>query len=822
MSHRQQAAMFAHISALVIGMVAVTTPALAKENQSDFRLEEVIVSAQRRDESAQDVAISVSVFNQEQLSNANISNPADLALITPSLSVNTLFGPDNAAFNIRGFSKELRTTATVGVYFAEAVAPRGQILQTSGDGAGPGTMFDLQSLQVLKGPQGTLFGRNTTGGAVLLVPERPSDQFEGYVEVSGAERNMLEKQLVLNVPVNDQLRMRFGIDTKDSDGYLNNLSDKAGRNFGDSSFFAGRISLEANITETLSDYLVLNYSDSESHGSGPKLFACNSAAATALVRPGACERQLERQRAAGDNFYDVISTVPNAGVEIQELRFINHLSWDVTENISLKSILAYMHLETSNNQDVFGTEFTETQAALTGIGIPSSPVDANREYLLGYSIAKPGVPVTSQETRAAEFQVQGLSLANKLNWQAGVYYENSIPDGYSGNYAPSQISCDLRTIATGDPAQFNCNDPLGGALGGVGFLLLKTEYTNQAVYAQATYDILDSLSFTGGLRYTKDNTVGEAIKTRYKFTSTVLTETAITDQYAEQDSEAPTGLIELQYKPAERIMTYAKYVRGYRQGGVNLVTDSGVDVHDKETVDNYEIGAKTEFDWPLPTRFNVSVFENDLTDMQLQTGFLSPTSGSTTAIFNAGRASIKGFEFDGFVQLHERLTASFSYSYLDSELLEQDIDENRQRVGDASGPVASATFTPTAVVGDELPYTPKESYTASLNYRAAMPHEMGELQFGGTYAYTGEQRATASTFSPYSVIEEFSVINLHLNWNDMFGEAFDLSLFATNVTDEEYVTFLAGTYNALGLEVRSSGQPRTIGARLKYSFGANK
>ncbi|MES2488780.1 MAG: Plug domain-containing protein, partial [Pseudomonadota bacterium] len=162
-------------------------------------IEEVIVTAQRREESLQEVPMSITVLDAKQMSNANITNASDLATYTPSMSTNQRFGADNATFSIRGFTQELRTTSSVATYMAEVVAPRGQSSQTSGDGAGPGALFDLANVQVLKGPQGTLFGRNTTGGAVLLTPNKPKDEFEGYVEVSGSQRNGMRAQGAVSI-----------------------------------------------------------------------------------------------------------------------------------------------------------------------------------------------------------------------------------------------------------------------------------------------------------------------------------------------------------------------------------------------------------------------------------------------------------------------------------------------------------------------------------------------------------------------------------------------------------------------------------------------
>jgi hypothetical protein len=139
-------------------------------------------TARRVEERLQDVPISITVFNQQQISNRNIVAPEDLALYTPSLSTNGVTGRENTSYSIRGFTQEINTSPSVAVYFADVVAPRGGSGVPQGDGAGPGSFYDLQNVQVLKGPQGTLFGRNTTGGAVLLVPQKPTSKFGGYIE----------------------------------------------------------------------------------------------------------------------------------------------------------------------------------------------------------------------------------------------------------------------------------------------------------------------------------------------------------------------------------------------------------------------------------------------------------------------------------------------------------------------------------------------------------------------------------------------------------------------------------------------------------------
>ncbi|RYG85370.1 MAG: TonB-dependent receptor, partial [Alphaproteobacteria bacterium] len=182
-----------------VSLTFASAPAIAQSSDQAVTDPTIIVTARRIEERLQDVPISISVVNQEQITRANVTSSEDLARVVPGLAVDSRYSSEQSSFSIRGFSQQLRTSAAVGTYFAEVVAPRGSSLALQGgDGAGPGFMFDLQNVQVLKGPQGTLFGRNTTGGAVLLVPQKPRDTFSGYVEASYGNYDMKRIQAVLN------------------------------------------------------------------------------------------------------------------------------------------------------------------------------------------------------------------------------------------------------------------------------------------------------------------------------------------------------------------------------------------------------------------------------------------------------------------------------------------------------------------------------------------------------------------------------------------------------------------------------------------------
>ena len=807
--------------------IPAASPAASPEPPADPAtqspsLGEIIVTAQRRDENLQDVPISITVFDQETLAKANITNSSDLALYTPSLSTNQRFGADNATFSIRGFTQELRTTASVATYLAEVVAPRGQSAQTSGDGAGPGTMFDLQNVQVLKGPQGTLFGRNTTGGAVLLVPNKPTDEFGGYVELSGGELGTKRAQGVVNWPLADGFKVRLGVDRNKRHGHLDNVTDIGTHRLGSVDYTSIRLSTVWTPIDAIENYTILSYIDSDSTGYTASAFACNPDTITTdffllfagLLDTRPCQAQLDRQKAAGkDGYYDVVSTIHSPGTAIEEKRLINTLTWDIADDLTLKNILAYANLHTANGSDIFGTQFTYSLA-----GVPLDP-SANREFKTGVSVPSPGVRVTSQETYVAEVQLQGQSFAEAMDWQGGVYYENSRPDGTSGNSSAAFVSCDLETVE-GDPSQFDCYDPLLGLVGGVLRETFKTKYLNRAVYGQATYHLSDQFSVTGGLRYTWDRTSGNGAKARYTWALAVPQAPITQETSPHTSSHAPTGLFEFDYKPFEGSMVYAKYVRGYRQGNVILAADPGIDTFKPEKVDTYELGLKTTFGGPVPGRFNLAAFYNDFTNQQLQLGYVSPTAGTTTTIVNAGKSRIKGIEGDAFFQLPAGVTFGLSFSLLDTKLLEQ--EDLTGRVGDAGGPIAAFSVTPIADEGDELPYAPKQTYVASLNWRVPASEDLGDIDLGATYSSIGRQRSAASSSGPFGLLDSFELLNLNMTWSRVLQSPIDLVVFATNVLDEEYVTYVSGTYNLLGFESRSVGLPRTVGARVRYNFGATR
>jgi len=803
-------------TALVFNSLVLIPAAFAEDVENMNALDEIIVTARRTDEALQTVPISMTVYNQETLNERNVVSAVDLANSTPSLAVNTRFGADQATFAIRGFTQELRTAASVAVYFADVVAPRGGGAVSAGDGAGPGAFFDLQNVQVLKGPQGTLFGRNTTGGAIQLVPQEPTDALEGYLELSAGDYGMQRTQGVINVPISDTARARFGIDKMDRDGYLENKSGIGPDYFADVGYVAGRASLILDLTETVQNYSILTYTKSENNGGLLGLFACGGG----LGIIADCQSLLNHQ---GDDFYAVENDTPDPKSELKQWQAINTTTWDVSDEFTVKNIISFADLEQTSRTSTFGTNFK----------VPDNLAAPTRYTPMTFypTGVWPGIPTNSQTTFVEEIQFSGDALDGGMTWQAGLYYENSKPDGISGARSQLFLNCDE---LGSDPASWECQTVIPAA-GSVASNLGEIEYTNQAAYAQTTYDINDEFRATGGLRYTVDDTRATGYQIVYDDFPAAPSPAAppplvdgehgycmnVEGQRSnncavtkDKRSEAPTWLLGLDYIPSSDLMAYAKYARGYRQGSVTTVSVPGYESFDPEKVDAYEVGVKTSFSGTVSGTFNVAAFYNKLKDQQIQVGYqdLSGKATPTTAIINAGSSTIQGVEIETRLLLTEGLVANVSYTYLETHVDEFNLP--------AEIPPPFNNVLPAAVEGGELTFSPRHNVTAALNYQLPVPADLGDMSVGATYTYVSEQYATANS-PTYGEVGSHKLIGMNLGWMAIAGSAFDASIYVTNLTDEKYVTYVPGLYDTFaGLEFRSTSEPRMYGARVRYSFGS--
>jgi iron complex outermembrane receptor protein len=871
---------------LAAGALGLTTaaPAWAQNSEaSENSSNDIIVTAQRVEQRLQDVPISISVFNQAELTAKNVSNLKDLAQYTPGLAVNNRYGADNTTFTIRGFYQEQRSFATVGVFFADVVAPRGSGATFGGDGAGPGALFDLQNVQVLKGPQGTLFGRNVTGGAVLLVPQRPTDKLEGYVEGSAGNYDMWRAQAVVNIPLSDSFRVRAGFDHQDRHGYLKNVGrfgdgTYGNRGMGDVDYWAARLSIVGDLTPDLENYTIFSYSHSQSNGVEPKIIQAfaPSTNATCVQRATlanfGCESIAQMAREAPYGWWTVSNRMPDAQSASETWQAINTTTWKASDSLTVKNIASYAEFRGRTNLDLFGN-----YALLPNVVSGTEALSQVNGFAFTHNNAVTGY-TNAESSFVEELQLQGHPGDGRFTWQAGGYVELNNPIGLSGVQTASFTPCT-------DITTFNCS-PASAAtgVGGTGsYSLQKTKFSDYALYAQASYNLTNQIKLTGGFRYTWDKmrtflinetSVFNTVPANVKFGCTNLSapgfvgvingfgpapanspyflgqQLGVCQQNLAVDSSAPTWLLDVDYKPIEDVMLYAKWSRGYRQGGLAIFGPDPIQKYGPETVDTYEIGAKTGWHGSVPGTFNLSGYYNNFRNQQLQLGvacssllpnFTGGCAGNAT-IFNAGKSHIWGIEAELNVSPVQGLHFDLAYAYINARQLEVSVPTVLPPYNSFTAPLVNSGGKHCA--GEQCDTIansgPPHQIVGTLAYTLPLAESVGKVTFGGTLVYQSRRRIVSDgvvtradgsilslaqtaadgvvTTSGAGIAPSSTVLNLSATWENVAHYPVDVSFFMTNVTNE-HVILQINDNQQRGFISATLGEPQMWGFRLRYKFG---
>ncbi|MGE3690856.1 MAG: TonB-dependent receptor [Novosphingobium sp.] len=805
---------------------------------------DIIVTAQRTEQRLQDVPISITVFSQEKLDNNNILSAKDIATYTPGVYAQTRFGNDTTTYTIRGFAQEQRTTATVGTYFAEVVAPRGNGVSQGGDGASPGALFDLQNVQVLKGPQGTLFGRNTTGGAVLLVPVKPKDSFEGYIEGTAGALNRWRIQGVLNVPLSDTLRVRLGIDRHKRDGYIKNIGIKPlhDDDFGSIDILALRGSVVWDITPDIENYLIATYSKSQSSGATPLIkcitrtitatgltSACNDTTSPGLANKnftGLASAQVAREQATGD-FWTGTGSNPFGEAFFEELRIINRTEFKISDSISLINLFGYSEIKGNNAVDAFGLNSP----------LVATPTVQNDYFSFVPINANPDFGLTANQ-RAVVEELRLTGTSDRFNWQAGFYFEKSSPKDFTGTMSPTAQRCTNINL-------FQCNSTAGGTSSAT-ISANKVWNESIAVFAQGTYELSDKFSVTAGLRWTQDKTRAEYINGRVffnpannwanntfgcgfvgftnpatgqpipiegsqTFPNTRENRTSRCLLTASTKTSAPTWTINLEYKPTSDVLAYAKWSRGYRQGSVVPPAPPLLEAYDKESVDLFEIGAKTSWRGSVPGRFNIAAYYNDFRGQQIQAGINNAAlTIQTTAIINAKSSETYGIEADLQIEPADWVKLEAAYSY------------NHTRLKDIAFPDLSSLglIVRPLQLNSPIPLSVPHAFNGTVTFTLPVPESVGKISLSGTIVHMSSFRAVADAPGAVNtgILPKRTFGNININWKDVGGMPIDAAFYITNVTNEKMFTHINDQSNN-GFISYSVDEPRQWGVRLKYRFG---
>ena len=871
-------------SALILATIGVCGQSAVAQEESQGQtsssgIADIVVTANRRAENAQTVPVAVTAVSGDQMRELGIGSGADLNGKIPSVFVTSGGNQRNVeVVVIRGQGQTYLSPVGVVNYFNDVPLIQGGITAIQG---APGMFFDLESMQVLRGPQGTLFGRNTTGGAVLLGPKRPTNEFDGYVQGQIGNYKDREFEGAINVPIiDDKLMVRAAFKKVDRDGYTKDVGPQAyglskvcappvlgslgsctassgfaGKDYDDRHYWHARIGILARPTETIENYLVAYYAKSHDNGSGfipndyrshatgnpydLSVATISAMSAYNVNNPGApigftgegiyVANQLAAQLLARQQQLGPRKTAVNSDTfeKTKSWGIVNTLSIDVSDTMQIKSITGYQRLKQNYNWDLDGSVLPilgQTPPFVTASASAEAP-----DWLVG----NPGdrVHVANSSLFTQELQLQGSALDRKLQYVIGAFYSKQKPEGLQ---------------ATGS---FNAASANPGT-----FYAITTKA--KALFAQATLDLgafstdLDGLKLTGGVRRTWDELDGSRYASNFVLHPVVLNK--------KLKSAATTWTVGVDYQVNAGLMVYGKVARGYKAGAFNY---AGADFNQitakPEYVTSYEIGLKSDFELgTVPVRFNANAFHVDYSDIQRAAGLNFPNGCDTTigstpgseparcdqignvtgldqgaVTFNAGKARMRGVELELVVQPVEGLRLSGSYSHIDAKYKKfiQHVAGSslETRIDTCQGEKQLIYGVPQAFDFSCIPFqlTPKNLVNISARYEVPLGDSTGTLVFGANYSWVDKIYNSATTTPRDDIhgwMDSYGKLDLSLEWQDLMGSNFDLRIFGTNVTDKTYRTnAYVGLRGASGFTQSLYGEPRMYGASLRYRFGAS-
>ncbi len=780
------------ISAATIGSASAQDESLSNSAASEELLEEVLVTARRRSEKLQDVPIAITALSAETLDRRQVLNTVDLDRVTPSMqftSYGQLSGNNSAAVVfIRGVGQIDPTPAVdpgVGIYVDDVYMGRSV--------GGAMDFFDIENIQVLRGPQGTLFGRNTIGGAVLINTVIPGDEFEGRVHARVGDDSLWEVFGAVTLPASEDLSFRLAAGARQRDGYVTRVYD--GQDLGNEDVVSLRGTMRWDLSDDMQLIAKAYYSRQDENGAPFVFKGINTSApipaivSVAAGCPGATipfapiapgdprfgppsVPNIDDPRCA-NNFWDMGPYTNGGTAPVESTNDSNGISanfkWDVNDSFDLHSITAYHDLEWTGIRDADNTPFVIITTDYT-----SESTQFSQELRLNYS-------------------------SDRVNGVMGAYYFTEDSD-------------DRVTV----PLAFPPSPPVISSLlaGGPGsrdlqFVNLTTD--SIAAFTEWTFDLTQALSITGGIRYTSDDKSMKATVMNL-FPATLpdpnpLPDTAIPEGgplfiYPDRFSDTYDNVnysASVRYSFNDDWMTYASYATSFKSGGFNQRYNAPppgfVPVSfDEETVESIEIGFKADVTDTL--RVNTAIFWSDYDDIQT-----IYRQGVVPLLFNAGKASIDGVELEFLFEPTENLILEGGFSYLDDEIKE----------------VTEIPGTVTGVGPDNsLPYTPEWQWNLAASYRFGV-WSGWDLSPRVDAAYTDSQYFDVENTAITAQLDSVTTVNASLVLNDDAGK-WGIGLYVQNLTDELYPVQGNASLGTLGYAEQVYARGRNWYVSVNYNF----
>lgn len=737
------------------------------DSASSDMLETVVVTAQRREENIQKAPVSVTAISGEQLRTQRIQTAEDLQYLAPSLNVSSSVNRDDNTFVIRGQGPTLPSSASVAggggtgvvAYFADTVA----------NGAGPGLYYDLESVQVVNGPQGTLFGKNTTGGVVLFTPRKPTNNFEGYAEIGAGDYSMKSIDAAVNIPIiADKLLVRIAGEGYLRDGFTIDRGPLfTGKDYDNRNYWTARATILFRPTESIENETIVDILRSQENGNGRVISAVNpTSAAAPLLVPF-----FSQQQAAGIRS-TALST--NEFQKNHNQGIINTTRWFINDNITFKNIFSYKETRSTDATDNDGSPYA--LADLRGA--------QNYPWHLQHG------------AYTEEAQLQGTSFGGDLAWTTGGYfgYNHSI-----GKQPYDQIA----------GLTFELVQPDG-----------KDASRSYGIYVQTTYDLgniaesVRGLKLTTGYRYTWDYySYGLAlyVPSLGNLCYASLLGAPLTAYPASNcaidgkgKSSAQSWTLGLDYQVTDNVLAYVRSARGYLPGGFNPgILDTSLPQYKfhPESVINVEVGVKSQFTLAgMPSQLNVDVFHSDFNDMQRPVTEILPGGVGAGFFTNAAEAEIYGLELQGMIVPFHGAKLSVVYSYNNGYYT---------KIDPAAAP---------SLVGIPFATLPKHKVNVSGSYSLPFPESVGDVNVSASYSYQSKF-FSAQAVQPQDYIEDYGLLNLGVHWDGIMSTSWDASFTMTNATNNDYRIGQGMGYVGDGEIVSMYGEPRMFMFKLRYSFG---
>ena len=716
-------------------------------------LDDVIVTARRTEESAQRTPLSLSAFSGESLNQAGATQTTDLQGLVPNLNIVQGRASSNSTnIYIRGVGQPdaLQTfDPAVGVYIDDVYYSR--IRGTQFD------LLDLERVEVLRGPQGTLYGKNTIGGALKLVSRRPGQEFRARGSVAYGSYNMIDVQGSVSGPISDSLALGFSALHSSRDGYVSN--PVTGAEYNDKNTNAFRAALAWNPSDNLRVDLTADYSNDDAGltvgQSQNSLIGSSGQTIVAVTSPP-----------PPWNFQAVVDpTLPNE-TRLESRGVSLNAAFDLSDALTIRSITGYRRLNTDDYIDFDGTP-REVSSALVA-------VDQDQ---------------FSQE-------LQATFESGPITAVGGLYYLQENIDSHQEAYA---------------------DDLLGAAFLNSTFTRTvddTLETTSKAAYGNLTWALSDRFRVSGGVRYTEEDK--DYDRTTSTFFGALPAFNATFPFLPPVASFTDTSyMASADYQATENVMIYARFSQGFKSGGYNGRANSTAEAtqYDPETADSYEVGFKSTL-YDSRVRLNVAAFTTDYQNFQARVSGLDidPITNLPAAklsVINAGAMAISGLEVDAAWKVTDAFTFDTQIGLLDAEY--DVFADARFTATGGSRAFQTPAFAPRLTARYGLTYVAEMPGGGDVTFG-------GVAKFRSRMALAVDNTATNSQVQlPGMFQEDYWLFDARVVMNDASGR-YSLGVYGQNLLNEVYKTD-AQEFSSVG-QIRTAyfGAPQTIMVKLTARY----